>query len=159
MEHIITSSTEHDPYDQLKAELVRRLSTSREQSVRQLVTRGNGRQEAIEVPPAPQGPRHQTSQMIFFAPSESADSHRTYKPYLPARLRAVSSQPPTSRTEFVRSLPWLPQQASPLRRPTTQPSYYSVSRSSRTRLPHCAHHKLTAAHSPEAATSHTRTKT
>ena len=38
MEHIITSSTEHDPYDQLKAELVRRLSTSREQRVRQLVS-------------------------------------------------------------------------------------------------------------------------
>ena len=35
-EDIITSPSEHEPYDRLKAELVRRLSTSREQRVRQL---------------------------------------------------------------------------------------------------------------------------
>jgi len=38
VEDIITSSTEQDPNDRLKAELVHRLSTSREQSMRQLVS-------------------------------------------------------------------------------------------------------------------------
>ena len=52
--------------------------------------------------------------MIFFAQSGPTGSHSTCKPFLTARLRAVSIQPPTSRTEFAR----LPQQATPLRRPT-----------------------------------------
>ena len=38
VEDIITSPQEHEPYDRLKAELVRRLSTSREQRVRQLLS-------------------------------------------------------------------------------------------------------------------------
>ena len=38
VEDIITSPPEHEPYDRLKAELVRRLSTSREQRVRQLLS-------------------------------------------------------------------------------------------------------------------------
>jgi hypothetical protein len=38
VEDIITSPADHDPYDRLKAELVRRLSTSREQRVRQLLS-------------------------------------------------------------------------------------------------------------------------
>ena len=38
VEDIITSPPEHEPYDRLKAELVRRLSTSREQHVRQLLS-------------------------------------------------------------------------------------------------------------------------
>jgi len=37
VEDIIISPPEQDPYDQIKAELVRRLSTSREQCVRQLL--------------------------------------------------------------------------------------------------------------------------
>jgi hypothetical protein len=38
VEDIITSPPDQDPYDRLKAELVRRLSTSREQRVRQLLS-------------------------------------------------------------------------------------------------------------------------
>jgi len=38
VEDIITAPPEHEPYDRLKAELVRRLSTSREQRVRQLLS-------------------------------------------------------------------------------------------------------------------------
>lgn len=38
VEDIITSRPDHEPYDRLKAELVRRLSTSREQRVRQLLS-------------------------------------------------------------------------------------------------------------------------
>jgi len=38
VEDIITSPPEHEPYDRLKVELVRRLSTSREQRVRQLLS-------------------------------------------------------------------------------------------------------------------------
>jgi len=38
VEDIIISPPEHEPYDRLKAELVRRLSTSREQRVRQLLS-------------------------------------------------------------------------------------------------------------------------
>ena len=38
VEDIITSPPEQEPYDRLKAELVRRLSTSREQRVRQLLS-------------------------------------------------------------------------------------------------------------------------
>jgi len=38
VEDIITSSPEQEPYDRLKAELLRRLSTSREQRVRQLLS-------------------------------------------------------------------------------------------------------------------------
>ena len=38
VEDIITSPPEEEPYDRLKAELVRRLSTSREQRVRQLLS-------------------------------------------------------------------------------------------------------------------------
>jgi hypothetical protein len=37
-EDILTSPLEHEPYDRLKTELVRRLSTSREQRVRQLLS-------------------------------------------------------------------------------------------------------------------------
>ena len=39
VEDIITSPPEHEPYDQLKAELVLRLSTSREQHVKQFLSR------------------------------------------------------------------------------------------------------------------------
>ena len=38
VEDIITSPPEHEPYDRLKAEMVRQLSTSREQRVRQLLS-------------------------------------------------------------------------------------------------------------------------
>ena len=38
VEDIITAPPEHEPYDRLKAELIRRLSTSREQRVRQLLS-------------------------------------------------------------------------------------------------------------------------
>ena len=38
MEYIITAPPEDEPYDRLKAELVRHLSTSLEQSVRQLLS-------------------------------------------------------------------------------------------------------------------------
>jgi len=38
VEDIITAPPEHDPYDKLKAELIRRLSASREQCVRQLLS-------------------------------------------------------------------------------------------------------------------------
>jgi hypothetical protein len=38
VEDLIASPPEHEPYDRLKAELVRRLSTSREQRVRQLLS-------------------------------------------------------------------------------------------------------------------------
>ena len=38
VEDIITSPPEHEPYDRLKVELVRRLATSREQRVRQLLS-------------------------------------------------------------------------------------------------------------------------
>jgi hypothetical protein len=38
VEDIITAPPEHEPYDRLKAELVRRVSTSREQRVRQLLS-------------------------------------------------------------------------------------------------------------------------
>jgi hypothetical protein len=38
VEHIITTPPQDEPYDRLKAELVRRLSTSREQRVRQLLS-------------------------------------------------------------------------------------------------------------------------
>jgi len=38
VEDIITTPSEDEPYDRLKAELVRRLSTSREQRVRQLLS-------------------------------------------------------------------------------------------------------------------------
>jgi len=42
VEDIIISPPEHEPYDRLKAELMRRLSTSREQRVRAALARGNG---------------------------------------------------------------------------------------------------------------------
>jgi hypothetical protein len=38
VEDIIKAPTAHDPYDRLKAELVSRLPTSREQRVRQLLS-------------------------------------------------------------------------------------------------------------------------
>ena len=38
VEYIITSPPDYEPYDQLKAESVRWLSTTREQSVRQLLS-------------------------------------------------------------------------------------------------------------------------
>ena len=57
VEDIITSPPDQDPYDRLKAELVRRLSTSREQRVRQLLSHEEmGDQKTITVPPVSQGP-------------------------------------------------------------------------------------------------------
>ena len=90
----------------------------------------------------------------YFAPPGPADCLNKYKPYLPARLRAVSTQSLTSRTEFARSLRCPPQRVSPLRHPKTQPGYYSRSRSCHVRLHHCGHHKHTAARIPETATAH-----
>jgi hypothetical protein len=100
IEDIITSPPEHEPYDRLKAELVRRLSTSREQRVRQLLSH-----EEMDDRKPSQFLRHLTFQTIFFAPFGPAVYHHTYKRYLPVRLRAVLTQPPTSRTKFSRSLP------------------------------------------------------
>ena len=122
VEDIILSPPEHEPYDRLKAELVRRLSTSREQRVRQLLSH----EEMGDRKPS-QFLRHLKGLApdvpdYFLRTIRPIVYHRTYKTYLPTRLRAVSNQPPTSQTKFARSLPSLPQLASLLRRPTTQPS-------------------------------------
>jgi len=102
VEDIITTPPEQEPYDRLKAQLVRLLSTSREQllSYEEMGDRMppqfllHLKSLAPEVPDAPSGP---------------AGSHRTCKPFLPARLRAVSIQPHTTRTEFARLVHCLPQ--------------------------------------------------
>jgi len=119
----IISPPEQEPYDRLKPELVRRLSTSREQRVRQLISH----EEMCD--------RKQSQFLLHLkslAPDVPDDFLRTIcasrlppqsKPFLPARLRAVCIQPPTSLTEPARLLPCLPQPASPLRIPTTQPDY------------------------------------
>jgi hypothetical protein len=96
---------------------------------------------------------HQTSQTIFFTPSGPANSQCTYKPYLPARLTAVSIQPPTPLTEFARSHPSLPQRASPLRRPTTEPGYWIILRNCHAKLPNCRHLKSTATSCPATNTA------
>jgi hypothetical protein len=89
VEDIITLPPEHKPYDRLNAELVCRFFSSRQRRVRQLLSHGE-----IGVRNPSQFLRHlkglaQTSQRISFSPSGPAHSHRTCKPYLPARLRAV----------------------------------------------------------------------
>ena len=101
------------------------------------------------------GAWHRSSRTILFAPSGPFAYHRTYKPCLPARLTAVSMQPPTLRTNFARSIPSLPQRACPLRRPTIQPDHWIASKSCRARMPHWGRHKPTAARSPDTATTRT----
>jgi len=89
VEDIIISPPQDEPYDRLKAELVRRLSTSREQRVRQLLSH----EEMGDRKPS-QFLRH----LKILAPEVPDDFlrtiwasrlHNTYKRYLPARLRAV----------------------------------------------------------------------
>jgi len=134
VEDIITTSPQQETYDRIKSELLLRFSSSRDQRVRQLHSM---RKWAI----GKFGAWLKTSRTISFETSGTADSHPTCKPLFPARPRAVSSQPPTSRTEFSRLFPCLPQLASPLRRSKTRQGYYSGSRSSRARFLHCRHPK------------------
>jgi hypothetical protein len=98
VEDITTSPPEQEPYDRFKAELVRRLSTSREQRVRQLLSHEEkGERKPLQFlwhvksldPDVPED---------FFKPSGPAGSHRTCTAFLLARLKAVSTEPPTSRT-------------------------------------------------------------
>jgi len=89
VEDIITSPPEHEPYNRLKAELVRRLSTSHEQHVRQLLSH----EEMGDQKPS-QFLRHLKGLApdvpdIFFASSGPAVFLHKYKQSLPARLRAV----------------------------------------------------------------------
>jgi len=96
----------------------------------------------------------QTLPTIFFEPSGSADSHRTCKPFLPARRRAISTLPPISRTEFARLLPCLPKRASTLRIPTIRLGYKSGSRRSIVRLLHCRDPKYSRPHKRVRQLSH-----
>ena len=155
MEDIITSPPEQEPYDQLKAELVRRLFNSREQRVRQLCSH-----EDMVDWKALQFFRHLTGSV----PDVPDDFLRTIwasrilphvQPYSPGILWAVLTQPPTSRTEFARSYHCPLQRASHPRRPTALLCYQNVSRNSRARLLHCGHHAPTTARSPMAATVRT----
>ena len=122
VEDIITSPPEREPYDRLKAELVRRLSTSREQRVRQL-----SHEEMGDRKPS-QFPRHLKS----LAPDVPDDFLRTiWASRVPPHVQAIlAGQTEGSldsashlATEFARLLPCLSQRASPLRRPTIRPGY------------------------------------
>ena len=62
---------------------------------------------------------------------------------------AVWITPRTLLTEFARSLSSQQQRVSPLRCPTTQPSYGFVSRNCHARWPHSGRHKPAAARTPE----------
>jgi hypothetical protein len=95
VEDIITAPPEHEPYDRLKAELVRRLSTSREKRVRQLLSHEEmgGRNPS-------QFLRHlkdsgQMSQTTFCARSGPAVSHNTSSQFLRATPRAACTPLPT----------------------------------------------------------------
>ena len=111
---IITTTMQQEPNDRLKAELLHRYTTSREQRVRHLIQMPKWATGKF-------GDWLKTTRTIFFETSGPADFHRTSKPLFQARPKAVSPQPPTSRTEFARLFPCLPQRASPLRRTTTRP--------------------------------------
>ena len=118
VEDIITSPTEQEPYDRLKAELVRRLSTSREQRVRQLLSHEET------------GDR-KTSQFVRhfkgLAPDVPDDFLRAMQASrLPSHVQAIftgqtegsldSASHPDTICEVT---PSLPQRAFRLRRPTT----------------------------------------
>lgn len=100
---------------------MRRLSTSRDKRVRKF---SHMRDWTTRSHPSSSGTLrawHQTCQTILFAPYEPVFYNRTCKPYSPVRLRAVLIQPPTSN-RICKVTPSLPQRASTLRCPTTQPA-------------------------------------
>jgi hypothetical protein len=99
---IVTLPPELEPYDRLKAELVRRLSTSRDKSVRRS---SHMSKWTMRNHPSSSGTLRAWHQTILFAPPEPVFYNRTYEPYSHVRLRAVLIQPPTSLTGFARSLP------------------------------------------------------
>ena len=150
----ITSPPEHEPYNQLKAELVRRLSTSREQSERQLLSD----EEMGDRKPS-QFLRH----LKGLAPGIPDDFLLTiWANRLPPHVQAIlagqtegSLDSASHLADRIREITPIPTTASisPPRRPTAQPCYKNVSRNSRARLSHCGHHGPTTARSPEAATA------
>jgi hypothetical protein len=112
VEDIITTPPQDNPYDRLKAELVKRLSTSGEQRVRQLLSH-----EEMEDRKPSQFLRHYKG----LAPDVPADYRRTCRPYLTGRKRAAWTRLPTSQIGSARSHRYTPRPLSALRRPKTRP--------------------------------------
>jgi len=136
VENIIFSPMEHEPYDRLKAELVRRLSTSREQRVRQLPSH----EEMGDRKPS-QFLRH----LKRLAPDVPDEFLRTiWASRLPQHVQAilagqteVSLDAASHLADKICEATLQPATASiPFTVPTTQPGYWSVSKSSVARLPH-----------------------
>jgi hypothetical protein len=118
VEDIIISPPEQEPYDRLKAELVRQLSTSRVQRVRQLLSH-----KELGYRKPSQFLRH----LKNLAPDVPDDFLRTiWASRLPPHVQAIlagqteGSLDSASQIEFARSHHCPLQRASPVRRPTLQ---------------------------------------
>jgi hypothetical protein len=85
----ISSPPDLDPSEWLKAELMRRLSTSREQRVGQLISHEEMGERSHHSSYGTKRAWHLSSQTIFFAPSAPTVYHHKYKRFSPARRRAV----------------------------------------------------------------------
>ena len=154
VEDIITAPPEHEPYDRLKAELIRRLSTSREQRVRQLFRTKKwvivNHRNSFAISKA----SHQTFLMIFSAQCGPAASHLMYRRSLPGRLTAILTRQHNLLTKFAKSPPNQPPQAFHLQPPTTQPGYLNASKSYRANSLLCKQNIHAHALCPESAVAH-----
>jgi len=116
VEDIITTPPQQEPYDRLKAELLTRFSSSREQRVRQLHSHEEmGDREVWSL--AQDVPNDLLRNILDIRLPLHVQA------IISGQTEAVSSQTPTSRTEFAGLFPCLTQRASPLRRSKTQPGY------------------------------------
>jgi len=91
VENIITAPPEREPYDRLKAELIHRLSTSREQRVRQLFRTKKWVIENHHNSFAISKASNQTCLMTSYAQFGLAVSHLMYRRSLPGRQTAISN--------------------------------------------------------------------
>ena len=124
-----------------------RLSTSREQRVRQLLHEEMGDRK----------PSQFLRHLKGLVPDVPDEFLCTIWASLPPHVQVILAGQTEGSLDsashladrIAMSLPNLPQRASPLRCLTTQPGYWIVSRSPRTKWPHCVRHKSAASHTPE----------
>jgi hypothetical protein len=117
VEDIINSPPEQEPFERLNAVLVRLLSTSRIQRVRQHLSHEEmGDRDVWSLAP---------QVLKDFLRTIWASPLRTFVQVILAgqTVGSVCAQPPTWLRVFPRLLPYLPQRASPLRHPTIQSGY------------------------------------
>jgi hypothetical protein len=153
LEDIITSPAEQEPYDRLKAELVRQLSTSRKQHVRQLLSH----EELGDRKPS-QFLRH----LKGLEPDVPDDFLRTIgASRLPPHVQAILAGQTEGSLDSASHLAdkiceVTPQPTTAIISPATPDNttvFWSVLKSSRARSSHCEDHTTTASRSPEDVTA------